>query len=474
MKTIRMSFWFFIVIACFGSYSLAQKNGSSSFKLAPNFAAKVAKYMQERERVSGFSGVVLVTKDGKSVFSRGFGLANREFGIPNAAATVFRMGSASKQFTSAAVLLLVQRGELSLNDPVGKYLPEWPNVWNEVTVHHLLSHTAGLPRLTTHAMLDVSALSNSTPKIFQGVRDLYSTGEELQPLDFKPGEGWAYSNVGYIVLGLIIDKVSGKSFCNFASEEMFQPLGMVNTACEDPNTILKNRASGYNRVNDTIANASYVDMRFVSGAGQFYSTLDDLILWNNALNSDRLLNASMREKLFTPVRNDYAYGWWIQTKYGHKAKWHGGNVSGFATQITRYPEEKLFIVVLSNIWSNIDRSQVRSISNELSAMAFGEAYKLPRKHTEIKMNSADYDAFVGEYGNENNDKDKFGIAREGEKLVIQIPPGRTAFEIVPESPTQFFWKGREYYITFAKDASGKVTKAEVSNEGETVRWIKSK
>lgn len=467
---LRLSLVFLLAAAFIPWPADAQTKPKYHNRTPSGFALKAAAYMQERVRVTGFSGAVLVAHDGKPVFRQSYGMANHEFNIPNTPTMKFRVGSVGKQFTSAAILLLEQRGKLKLTDPVGKYLSHWPKAWDEVTIHHLMSHTAGLPRLTTQALLDVSALSNATPKLFQGVRDLFKPGEELQPLDFKPGENWAYSNIGYIVLSMIVDKASGKGYCDFVSQEMFRPLGMTNTGCEDPGTILKQRASGYTRINDTLANAYYVDMRFANGDGSIYSTLDDLLLWDRALDSDHLLDAKTRDKLFTPVRNEYAYGWWVQTKLGRKAEWHGGNVSGFVAQITRYPGEKLFIAVLSNVLSGPDRSQVRAMSLELAAIAFGEKYELPRKHTETKIDPASYDAFIGEYSG----KDKFAIVREGEKLMVQFPPGQSVFEIVPESATQFFWKGREYYLTFVKDERGKVTHVLRQYEGEFDRWTKSR
>ncbi|HKR60615.1 MAG TPA: serine hydrolase [Pyrinomonadaceae bacterium] len=426
--------------------------------------------MEARARVTGFSGVVLVARNGQTIFRRGYGLANREFSIPNTPTTKFRVGSVSKQFTAAGILLLEQRGKLQVSDRVDKYLPDWPKAWHEVTIHHLLSHTAGLPRLTTHALLEVSALSRSTLSPFREVRDLFKPGEELQPLDSKPGEKWNYSNIGYIVLAMIIEKVSGKNYCDFFSQEIFQPLGMMNSWCGEPATILTQRASGYNRINETLVNGPYTDMRFVNGAGSIYSTLDDLLVWDRVLDSNRLFSSSARDRLFTPVLNEYAYGWWIQKKLGRKVQWHGGNeIGGFVAHVARYPAEQLFIVVLSNVWSNPDRSQVRAMVNELTAIALGESYELPRKHLETRIDASSYDAYVGEYSG----KDKFAIAREGERLVLQFPPGQTVFEIVPESATQFFWKGREYYLTFVKDESGKVTHALVRNEGEIGRWAKS-
>jgi CubicO group peptidase (beta-lactamase class C family) len=439
-------------------------------KTPSDFASQAREYMNARARVTGFSGAVLVARKGRTVFRSGYGLANHEFGIPNTPTIKFRLASAGKQFTAAAILLLEQRGKLKVADPVGAYLPNWPKAWEEATIHHLLSHTAGLPRLTTQALMDVSALTRSTVNPFRGVRDLLKPGEDLQPLDSKPGEKFAYSNVGYIVLSMIVEKASGRSFCDFVSGEIFQPLGMINTGCENPDMILKQRANGYVRISETLANAPYVDMRFANGGGSIYSTLDDLLLWDRALYSNRFLQADATERLFAPVRNEYAYGWWVQTKFNRKVEWHGGNVSGFVSQITRYPSEQLFIAVLSNVWSDADRSQVRAISNELSAMALGEDYELPRKHKETKIGTAIYDAYTGEYSG----KDKFAIAREGDRLVVQIPPGQTVFEIVPESTTQFFWKGREYYLTFVKDDNGKVTQVVIRNEGETGRWKKTR
>jgi CubicO group peptidase (beta-lactamase class C family) len=425
---------------------------------------KIAEYMAARARVTGFSGAVLVAREGQVVFRGAFGDANREFSVANAPETKFRVGSVSKQFTAAAVLLLAQRGALQLTDPIHKHLPEWPPAWSKVTIHHLLSHTAGLPRLTTRAMLDVSALSAATPNPFRTVGDLFAPGEELQPLDSEPGERWSYSNVGYIVLGMLVAKVSRQDFCAFVSQEIFQPLGMAESGCVVPSVIVKNRASGYNRVDGVLTNAPYIDVGFTGGAGAFYSTVDDLLRWDRALNANTLLDAASTAKLFTAVKNEYGYGWWVQTRLNRRVEWHGGNAPGLVAQITRYPKEHLFITVLSNVWSSFDRSQVRAMSNELAALMLGEPYELPREHEQRALASAAYDAYVGEY----RGKDVIAIAREGDRLVVQWPPGTTVFEIVPESETQFFWKDREYYLTFERNPAGEVTGVSIRHEGDLV------
>ncbi|MGH9855147.1 MAG: DUF3471 domain-containing protein, partial [Blastocatellia bacterium] len=176
-----------------------------------------------------------------------------------------------------------------------------------------------------------------------------------------------------------------------------------------------------------------------------------------------------RSKLFTLVKGDYAYGWWVQTKFKRQAQWHRGNVSGFVAIIARYPAERLFIAVLSNF----DRTQVRAAATELAAMALGGKYEFPREHKEIKIDPATYDAFVGKYSKDGQPDDLFAIAREGDKLMMQIPPGRPVFEIFPEAPDQFFAKWGEYYLTFSKDAQGKVTRVLIRNEGEVGAWTKA-
>jgi CubicO group peptidase (beta-lactamase class C family) len=450
------------------SLATSQQTPAPAATPLPELQGKIAEYMTARSRVTGFSGAVLVAREGHVVFRSAFGDANREFAVPNTPETRFRVGSVSKQFTAAAVLHLAQQGRLKLTDPIQKYLPDWPSAWAKVSIHHLLSHTAGLPRLTTRAMLDVSALSLTATSPFRSVHDLFVPGEELQPLDSEPGERWSYSNVGYIVLGMLVATVSEQSFCDFVTGAIFRPLGMTNSGCADASTIIVNRASGYNRVEGALINAPYVDVSFTGGAGAMYSTVDDLWRWDRALTANTLLDAAWTRTLFTAVKNEYGYGWWIQTKFNRPVEWHGGNAPGLVSQITRYPKERLYIAILSNVWSSADRSQVRAMSNELAALMLDEPYELPRRHERRALDPAALDAYVGEY----RGKDVFAIAREGDGLVVQVPPGNTVFAIVPESETQFFWKDREYYLAFERNAAGDIVGATIRNEGELARWQK--
>ena len=415
-STMRLVLAILTICSSFAAYpSLASSQQSPVPATAPlpQFEGKIAEYTAARARVTGFSGAVLVAREGQVVFRRAFGDANREFAVPNSPETKFRIGSVSKQFTAAAVLLLAQRGSLQLTDPIHKYLPDWPPAWTKVSIHHLLSHTAGLPRLTTRAMLDVSGLSATTPIPFRSVRDLFAPGEELQPLDSEPGERWSYSNVGYMVLGMLVAKVSGQGFCDFVSQAIFRPLEMADSGCQDPSVIVRNRASGYNRVEGALINAPYVDVGLTGGAGAFYSTVDDLLRWHRALNANTLLDASSTAKLFTAVKNEYGYGWWIQAKFNRRVEWHGGNSPGLVSQITRYPKEQLFITILSNVWSAADRSQVRAMSNELAALMLGEPYELPRRREQRALAPSTFDTYVGESRDARRRAPAQALARRG-------------------------------------------------------------
>jgi CubicO group peptidase (beta-lactamase class C family) len=442
----------------------------ASFKLPPNFAAKAAAYMEARVRVSGFGGAVLVAHAGRSLFRRAYGMANLDFDIPNTPRTKFRLGSVTKQFTAAAILRLQERGRLNVTDTIGQHLPDWPAAWADVTIHHLLTHTGGLPRLTPQTQADVGGLSRPTaPPRFRSLRELYKPGEELQPLDFRPGAKFAYSNIGYIVLGIIIEKVSGKPYAEFMREEVFGPLGMTDTGCEEPGQILKQRASGYTRIDGKLVGASYVDVRFPSAAGALYSTVDDLLLWDRGLATNRLLSAASRDRLLTPLLANYAYGWWVPpAQFNRKVQWHRGNIAGFVAIVARYPDEELFVAVLSNI----ERTPVRAVANELAAIALGEPYELPYERKESKIDPAAVGAYLGEYHKVGQPNDTFIFARDGDRLLVQVPEA-SPFEGVPESLVQFFSRSIEFQLTFVRDDKGGIKHVLVRRDGEESRWVRS-
>lgn len=244
--------------------------------------AKVDEYMNAAMRVNRFSGAVLVARDGQPVVSKGYGMANIELGVANTPQTVFRLGSITKQFTGMAIVLLQERGKLNVNDPVCKYLSECPPAWQPITIKNLLTHTAGIPNYTESPDFAKTAATNTTAaELTSRFRD--------KPLQFAIGEKFAYSNSGYYLLGTIIERVSGKTYAEFLQENIFVPLGMKQSGYDDPVRLISNRAAGYARTSDGFINAAPISMSTAYAAGALYSTVEDLLRWDQALYIDKLV-----------------------------------------------------------------------------------------------------------------------------------------------------------------------------------------
>lgn len=406
---------------------------------------KFDEYLNALSGQGRFTGSVLVARDGKVIFSKGYGLANVEFDVANTPRTKFRLGSVTKQFTAAAILLLQERGKLSVQDPICKYVDNCPAAWSEVTIHHLLSHTGGIPNFTnfpdyqTKMMMPVT-----TQEMTARFKD--------KPLEFKPGEKWNYSNSGYFLLGYILEKIAGESYESFLQKNIFEPLKLTNTGYDHPDTILKKRATGYSLVKGKMVNSAYIDMTQPYSAGSLYSTVEDLFLWNEALHSDKLLSAKSRELMMTPVKNNYGYGLGVQTKFGRKMVAHGGGINGFATVIARFPDEKVTVVVLRN--ADYGSPSPDRISLDLAAIVFGEKYEIPTEAKEVKVDPKVYDAYVGQY--ELAPTFILTVSKEGGRLMAQAS-GQPPVELFPESETKFFLKVVDAKVTFVKDDTGKVT-----------------
>jgi CubicO group peptidase (beta-lactamase class C family) len=406
--------------------------------------AKANEYMAAAQKVDKFSGSVLVARDGKPILSKGYGMANYEWNIPNTPETVFRLGSITKQFTSAAIMLLQERGKLSTSDPVCKYVTECPAAWEPITIKHVLTHTSGIPNYTSFPgwMDKKSVLPVTTAELLAEYK--------VKPLDFTPGEKFSYSNSGYHLLGAIIEKVSGKSYTDFLQENIFTPLGLKQTGYDMPKPLIKWRANGYNRVGDGLENAAYLDMLIPYAAGSLYSTTGDLLTWEQALYSDKLLTAKSREEMFTPFKSGYAYGWGVGKQLEHNSMSHSGGIYGFSAYIVRFPDDKLTVVVLSNV----QNMGSQKIATALSAIAFGAKYDLPRERKAITLPSNVLEQYVGDY--DLTPSLRVSVALENGNLMFKVP-SQPAFQLYPESETVFFLKVADAQVTFVKDASGKVT-----------------
>jgi CubicO group peptidase (beta-lactamase class C family) len=419
--------------------------------------AKLDNYIKSYVDLDLFRGAVLVAKDGKILLCKAYGMANVELDVPNKIDTKFRLGSITKQFTAMAIMQLKEKGFLDLQDPLSKYIPDYPN-GDKITIHHLLSQTSGIPEI-----FSIEGVSKKTVKTHT-LEKLISRFKD-KPLDFNPGEKFAYSNSNYMLLTYIIEKVSGKKYETFLKENIFEPLNMKDTGYDDYNRIIKNRASGYSLYNGELENADYVDMSFPSGAGALYSTVKDLYLWDQALYTDKLVSQESIKKIFTPYidssnsipKTEYGYGWFIQSSPHGKLVSHGGQINGFSAFISRYIENKVCIIILSNF----AYTSVWQISENLADITFGKKPNYtPKKHIEITVDPKIYDELVGTYKSDSGNKtfDKtFVVTKENDKLfgTCMISGGKIVLH--PETESDFF-ASLDQKFSFIKNKDGKVAK----------------
>lgn len=295
-----------------------------------------------------FSGTVLVAEAGQVIYRKSYGLANREWNIPNRPEAKYRIASISKQFTAILILQLAAEGRLSLEGRITDYLPYYrKDTGRRVTIHHLLTHTSGIPDLT-----DDPDFWNYETRLRFDPKTLvkkYCSGR----LEFKPGTQYDYCNSGYIILGAIIEAVTGKTYETVLQERILQPLGLTRTGYDHNKTILPYRASGYDYNYGDYKNANYFDMSSIGAAGALYSTVDDLFLWDQALYTDRLLPSEYLEKMMTPYLNNYAYGLGVYEvelpDSSHVTMVsHTGGIHGFNSRIARYVGQRHTVIILGN------------------------------------------------------------------------------------------------------------------------------
>ncbi len=335
--------------------------GHSAAAADTTYAEKAAALVQSYVDADRFSGAVLVALDGKPIFRQGFGLANREWGVANTPETKFRTGSIGKQFAAASVLRLAERGKLGLDDPISKHYDAAPLAWSKITLRHLLSMRSGIPNFTKipDFFVNPSKAEHTPEQVIALTRD--------QPLRFEPGTRYEYSNSGYILIGSVIEKVTGGSYGRYLRESIFSPLGMTGSGYEDNETVIPNRASGYRIDRGQWKIAMYISMSVVFSAGATFTTVDDLLRWEQALGRDGFLGADSRRAMFTNYGGGYRLAWGISNLFGNPVQMHSGSIHGFHTTLCRYPEDKLTIIVLANLES----APSLWIANELASLHFG-------------------------------------------------------------------------------------------------------
>ncbi len=393
----------------------------------------------------------LVMKDGQVVLRKGYGMANLELGVPVSPDMVFEIGSITKQFTGAAVLLLQEQGKLRVEDDLTKYLPDYPTHGETITVEHLLTHTSGIVSYT--------GLPEWLPRVREDmkVEDVIALFKD-KPLEFKPGEKNRYNNSAYFLLGAVIEKASGKTYEQFIEEEIFQKLGMKHSRYGHAEEIVPLRAAGYSRDDKgDYRHAMYLSMTQPYAAGSLMSTVDDLALWDRALAGETLLQKASLDRMFTsaklvsgkPIR--YGYGLVLYELEGRQVMEHGGGIFGYVSFLLRVPEEKLVVAILSNN----DSTSPDDLALSITAKALGKPLE---ERQAMKLDEAILEEYVGFY--RFDAETTRTITRDGSKLFSQRAGG-DKIEIFASARDEFYFADGGTNLRFRRDAQGKVAGADL-------------
>jgi D-alanyl-D-alanine carboxypeptidase len=406
----------------------------------PAFLREAQSSIADYEHADMFSGAVLVAANGKPVLRRGVGLADRELGAAATPEMKFRIGSITKQFTATAILQLQEAGKLSIDDPISKYYPEAPAAWSKITLRHLLTHTSGIPTYT------------ALPGFFGREARLPHTPGELikltrdKPLEFEPGSKFAYDNSGYILLGYVVEKVSGQPYADYLEQHVFGPLRMTGSGYDQAGPIIPGRAPGYQRGPDGHwRNAPFLDMSVPFAAGSLYSTVDDLLAWDQALYAARPLKPDSLKAMFTDHGHRYGFGFVIDRKWDQDRIWHNGGVNGFSASFQRYPTSRITVVALANE----ETPGADKLAADLAGLCLG-AKVYPRQVPEAPKALANYAGFY--------EISPFSVAKvevRGSGLVSHIA-GQPDLSLYAEGGGKFFARTADVELTFQSGADGQV------------------
>lgn len=420
---------------------------------------KLDTYLNTLQSTDNFHGSVLVAQNKKIILDKGYGKSDFEQNIQNTPNTTFPIGSMTKQFTAMAIMQLVERGLISVSDPISKYIPDFPN-GNIITIENLLTHSSGIVNCTD--LPQFWNMSQDSLKDINKVIDLFKN----KPLEFKPGTNFSYSNSGYILLGYIITKVSGMSYGDYLQKNIFQPLDMKNTGLGYKGTEKMYSSTGYSGYLDVYPVSDEITLSGAYGAGCLYSTTEDLYKWDRALYTEKMVKQSTLDNIFSnhiemaPSGPYYGYGWMLTSgKYG-KEIYHGGNTVGFTSNIARYPAKDLAIIILTNVgYYNIN-----PLNDTLANITLGGSYKLPKSKQVITIDSKTLDKYVGNYKLNGNLAD-ISITTDGKALYYEQDNSGEKYQLYPQSQNEFFLRVADVSIKFNIDSKNTVTGLELYQLG---------
>jgi CubicO group peptidase (beta-lactamase class C family) len=403
-------------------------------------------------------GVVLVAKQGRIIYQKAFGMANIELQVPMKENMVFHIGSLTKQFTAIAILQLYEQQKLALQDTIGKFITGCSPEVGAITIEHLLTHTSGL------AEKSAPGSRNQTPEEI-------IAGYINQPLLFKTGTKWQYSNNGYYILGYIIEKVTGISYGDYLTEHIFKPAGMSHSCLGTNKKLIMNKPTGYMIGKGGFINDNIPNLNVLYAAGGILSTAKDMFAWCRALYAGKLIKKETMTKAFAPGHLSdgtvvpYGYGWHLENIQDSPTHRHGGSVHGFIAEAVYLPQEDVYVVILTNAQSP---RQVVAIGRVIAAMAIGKPYPF----SETTIDAKSLSRLPGIY--ENTLGEQIVITTNENKLFFQRPGGRR-YQIKPASEYQFFFDQGYVIVEFHTDASRKITGLTFSRVGigPEIEWKKT-
>ena len=423
----------------------------------------VKAYVDDKE----FMGSVLIARNDDILLNKGYGFANLEWQIPNTPTTKYRLGSLTKQFTAAAILLLEERGLLNTEDLIAQHMPNAPAAWKNIKIFNLLNHTHGIPNYTQLPEFRAITSFKKTPL------------EQIQlfidkPLDFEPGTQYVYNNSGYVLLGYLIELLSGQTYEGFIQENIFSPLGMNDSGYDSHTEVISHRASGYSKeVDDHVTNADYLDMSLPYSAGSLYSTTEDLLKWTQGLFGGKLLSPASLHKMTTPFKEHYGFGVEIKEIDGITVIMHIGGINGFHTALIYSPETKTTIAVLSNlntfgyVWDIGFLAQ--NIALKLLFFMNGREVKLPREKKSIEVSRKILDQCVGEY----KIKENLNLIVTVNKAQLEAHfSNQPIMLLFAEKELAFYAVVPDLEFKFLKNTAGQVTHVHLSQSGYELTGVK--
>jgi CubicO group peptidase (beta-lactamase class C family) len=425
--------------------ALAASCLTASAQTSGQTKARLEEVARSYTKDNRFMGTVLVVQGDQVLLDKAFGMANLDWNIPNAPDVKFRLGSLTKQFTATLILLLQQDGKLSIADPVGKYLPDAPKTWDKITLAELLGHTSGIPNFTADPAFSAWRMPPHTP------------AEELaffssKPLDFEPGSKYAYSNSNYEVLGVIVEKVSGKSYGDNLRQRLFDPLGMKDTGLDADDLILPKRASGYAPGPKGLIYARSESMTVPWAAGSLYSTTHDLLLWEHGLFDGKILSPASLKAMTTPGKGTYGLGVEIANVDGIAVVNHGGGIEGFNTHLSYVPEKKIAVVVLSNVSGGAPSSMAPQLVN----VVLGKPVVLAAERKAVPIAGNELTKFEGPFT--LGELGTFTFKTSGDTLMLDAfgPPVPLLYQGLKNGHPVFYFALINGEIEFVPNASGAV------------------